>query len=119
MTVRAIARSMGNQTAKIGVSTVPNPNPEKKVRMDMRNALREMMRTLTIDHFLKNFKIPKPLILHKHHGTMKTKWAQALLNRFNRLGPFRGSNYGGDAGSRTQVRKSSITKSTCLVSVLD
>jgi hypothetical protein len=37
-----MARSTGKKTIKTGVKIVPNPNPEKKVRMAVRKAVREM-----------------------------------------------------------------------------
>ena len=36
-------KSIGKNRAKTGVSIVPNPNPEKKVRMATRNAAIVMM----------------------------------------------------------------------------
>ena len=54
MAVSAMARSMGNHTAKIGVRMVPSPKPEKKVRMETRNALIEMIKRL-MNSFVRLF----------------------------------------------------------------
>jgi hypothetical protein len=49
--VSATARSTENQTAKIGVSIVPKPKPEKKLRIETGKALSEIMRALTPTSF--------------------------------------------------------------------
>lgn len=41
--VNAIARSTGKKIIKTGVNNVPNPNPEKKVRIAIKNAAIEII----------------------------------------------------------------------------
>ena len=41
--VNATANSIGKKSAKTGKRMVPNPNPEKKVRIDVRKATKQMM----------------------------------------------------------------------------
>jgi hypothetical protein len=42
--VRAMAKSTGKNTINTGVSIVPKPNPEKKVRMAAKKAVRAMIK---------------------------------------------------------------------------
>lgn len=44
MAVKATARSIGNQIAKIGSKIVPSPNPEKKVISEASNEAIEIMK---------------------------------------------------------------------------
>ena len=42
--VNAIANSIGKNKAKTGIKIVPKPNPEKKVKMEVKNATRQIMK---------------------------------------------------------------------------
>ena len=42
--VNAIASSIGKNKAKTGINMVPNPKPEKKVRMEVKNATRQIIK---------------------------------------------------------------------------
>ena len=55
--VNAIARSTGKKIIKTGVRIVPNPNPEKKVRIATRNATADMT-TISIVYFSNKQKLP-------------------------------------------------------------
>ena len=44
MAVSEIAISIGKKIANTGVKIVPNPNPEKNVRMEVRNATAQITR---------------------------------------------------------------------------
>jgi hypothetical protein len=41
--VRPIANSIGKNSIKAGVKIVPNPKPEKKVRIETKKAISEMI----------------------------------------------------------------------------
>ena len=43
MAVAAIAISTGKNRAKTGINRVPNPNPEKKVNKEARNAVMQII----------------------------------------------------------------------------
>ena len=45
--VKAIARSTGKNTIKIGVSNVPSPKPEKNVKIAAKNATKQMRKKST------------------------------------------------------------------------
>lgn len=42
--VNAIANSIGKNNAKTGIKIVPKPKPEKKVKIDVRNATRQIIK---------------------------------------------------------------------------
>ena len=42
--VSAIANSIGKNNAKTGIKIVPNPNPEKKVRIAVKKATRQIIK---------------------------------------------------------------------------
>ena len=42
--VSAIANSIGKNNAKTGIKIVPNPNPEMKVRIEVKNATRQIIK---------------------------------------------------------------------------
>jgi hypothetical protein len=42
--VRAMANSIGKNNAKTGIKIVPKPNPEKNVRIEVKNATRQIMK---------------------------------------------------------------------------
>ena len=42
--VKEMANSIGKNKAKTGIKIVPSPNPEKKVKIDVRNATRQMIK---------------------------------------------------------------------------
>ena len=42
--VSAMANSIGKNSAKTGIKIVPKPNPEKKVRMEVKKATRQIIK---------------------------------------------------------------------------
>jgi len=58
--VNVIANSVGKNTSNIGVRSVPSPNPEKKVRIAIKQANMEIKNTSTICLRYKNKDIKKP-----------------------------------------------------------
>ena len=42
--VKVMANSIGKNKAKTGIKIVPSPNPEKKVKIEVRNATRQMIK---------------------------------------------------------------------------
>ncbi len=56
MPVSPIAISIGKKKTKTGVNSVPNPNPEKKVRIDAKNATMDMRRISKNIIFVRSFR---------------------------------------------------------------
>ena len=59
--VSAIAISMGKNIANTGAKIVPNPNPEKKVRMDVAKAAIAMI-IISINNQLMTYKIMQSFV---------------------------------------------------------